>query len=50
LRGNPPLVVDGSGSTVTDPNRWQPLQIDHMISQNGIPVTNGVQKNGTAPQ
>jgi hypothetical protein len=26
-----------------DPNRWQPLQIEHMISQNGIPVTNGVQ-------
>jgi len=40
---NPPLVVDGSTITMTDPNRWQPLQIAHMISQNGIPVTNGVQ-------
>ena len=40
---NPPLVVAGSGATLTDPNRWQPLQIEHMISQNGIPVTNGVQ-------
>jgi len=40
---NAPLVVDGAGSTMTDPNRWQPLQIAHMISQNGIPVTNGVQ-------
>ncbi len=40
---NPPLVVAGSGTTMTDPNRWQPLQIAHMISQNGIPVTNGVQ-------
>ena len=30
--------------TMTDPNRWQPLQIEHMISQNGIPVTNGVQQ------
>ena len=40
---NPPLVVDGSAITMTDPNRWQPLQIAHMISQNGIPVTNGVQ-------
>ena len=29
---------------MTDPNRWQPLQIEHMISQNGIPVTNGVQQ------
>jgi hypothetical protein len=42
---NPPLVVNKSGTTMTDPNRWQPLQIEHMISQNGIPVTNGVQQN-----
>jgi hypothetical protein len=41
---NPPLVVAKSGTTMTDPNRWQPLQIEHMISQNGIPVTNGVQQ------
>ncbi len=41
---NPPLAVAGSGTTMTDPNRWQPLQIEHMISQNGIPVTNGVQQ------
>jgi hypothetical protein len=41
---NPPLVVAGLGATMTDPNRWQPLQIEHMISQNGIPVTNGVQQ------
>ena len=41
---NPPLVVAESGTTMTDPNRWQPLQIEHMISQNGIPVTNGVQQ------
>jgi hypothetical protein len=40
---NPPLVVASPGTTMTDPNRWQPLQIEHMISQNGIPVTNGVQ-------
>ena len=42
---NPPLVVAQPGTTMTDPNRWQPLQILHMISQNGIPVTNGVQQN-----
>jgi hypothetical protein len=42
---NPPLVVNQPGATMTDPNRWQPLQIEHMISQNGIPVTNGVQQN-----
>ena len=41
---NPPLVVAQSGITMTDPNRWQPLQIEHMISQNGIPVVNGVQQ------
>ncbi len=41
---NPPLVVNTPGTTMTDPNRWQPLQIEHMISQNGIPVTNGVQQ------
>jgi Domain of unknown function (DUF6851)/VCPO second helical-bundle domain len=41
---NPPLVVDQPGTIMTDPNRWQPLQIAHMISQNGIPVTNGVQQ------
>ena len=29
---------------MTDPNRWQPLQLENMISQNGIPVENGVQQ------
>jgi hypothetical protein len=29
---------------MTDPNRWQPLQLEHMISQNGIPIENGVQQ------
>jgi hypothetical protein len=42
---NQPLVVKNAGATMADPNRWQPLQIEHMISQNGIPVTNGVQQN-----
>jgi hypothetical protein len=41
---NPPLVVNRPGTTLVDPNRWQPLQLEHMISQNGIPVTNGVQQ------
>ncbi len=35
---NPPLVVAESGTTMVDPNRWQPLQLEQMISQNGIPV------------
>jgi hypothetical protein len=41
---NGPLVVAQPGTVLSDPNRWQPLQIEHMISQNGIPVTNGVQQ------
>ena len=41
---NPPLVVAKPGTTMADPNRWQPLQIEHMISQNGIPVVNGIQQ------
>ncbi|MBF8290751.1 MAG: hypothetical protein HW391_1719, partial [Chloroflexi bacterium] len=41
---NPPLVVAESGTTLSDPNRWQPLQLAHMISQNGIPIENGVQQ------
>ena len=41
---NPPLTVAQPGTVMVDPNRWQPLQIEHMISQNGIPVTNGVQQ------
>ena len=41
---NPPLVVAKPGITLVDPNRWQPLQIEHMLSQNGIPLTNGVQQ------
>jgi hypothetical protein len=41
---NAPLVVNKPGITLVDPNRWQPLQLEHMISQNGIPITNGVQQ------
>ena len=41
---NGPLVVNKPGTTMIDPNRWQPLQLEHMISQNGIPIDNGVQQ------
>ncbi len=41
---NGPLVVSASGTTMSDPNRWQPLQLEDMISQNGIPIANGVQE------
>lgn len=36
---NPPLIVDQPGAgDLVDPNRWQPLQLEEMVSQNGIPV------------
>ena len=41
---NPPLVVAESGTTLVDPNRWQPLQIENMVSQNGILLASGVQE------
>jgi hypothetical protein len=41
---NPPLVVRASGTTMIDPNRWQPLAIENMVSQNGIQLDNGVQE------
>lgn len=42
---NPPLIVAESGAgDVVDPNRWQPLQLEFMVSQNGIPIENGVQQ------
>jgi len=41
---NEALVVSGRGTTMADPNRWQPLQLEDMISQNGIPIQDGVQE------
>jgi hypothetical protein len=41
---NDALTVDASGTDMIDPNRWQPLQIEEMISQNGIAVENGTQE------
>lgn len=41
---NAPLVVNDSGTAMEDPNRWQPLQIDNMVSQNGIRLDTGVQE------
>jgi hypothetical protein len=33
---NDPLPVAASGATMTDPNRWQPLEIANMMAQNNI--------------
>ena len=40
---NPPLVVDRPGTEMTDPNRWQPLELEVMEAQNGIPLEDTVQ-------
>jgi hypothetical protein len=40
---NPPLVVDRSGTTMADPNRWQPLELEVMVAQNGLPLDETVQ-------
>ena len=34
---NLPLVLAESGTTLTDPNRWQPLQFEQTFAQNGLP-------------
>ena len=41
---NEPLIVALPGSKVGDPNRWQPLALSVAISQNGIPIADGIQK------
>jgi hypothetical protein len=40
---NPPLVVDEPGVEVVDPGFFQLLNLSEAITQNGIPVTAGVQ-------
>ena len=40
---NPPLVVDRPGTAMTDPNRWQPLELEVMEAQNGIPLEDTIQ-------
>jgi len=42
---NPPLVVESSEPIrIEDPNRWQPLQLEQPVSQNGIPIDDAVQQ------
>lgn len=40
---NDPLVVAEPGTLMRDPNRWQPLELESMIAQNGIPLDQTVQ-------
>ena len=40
---NPPLIVALPDISMVDPNRWQPLQIEYLVSQNGVVLPSGVQ-------
>ncbi len=40
---NAPLIVAESGADMVDPNRWQPLELDVMVAQNGTPLDETVQ-------
>lgn len=35
---NQPLVLAFDGTTMNDPNRWQPLAFDYLVDQNGIVI------------
>jgi hypothetical protein len=40
---NDPLIVKQPGTVMNDPNRWQPLALDVIITQNGIQLPDKVQ-------
>jgi hypothetical protein len=40
---NDPLVVADPGTTMRDPNAWQPLLLGQQIAQNGLPIAGNVQ-------
>ena len=40
---NEPLEVAKPGTTMRDPNRWQPLSLAKQLSQNGLPIPGQVQ-------
>ncbi len=41
---NPPLVFDGPGAPLKDPERWQPINLSVAATQNGIILPSGVQE------
>jgi hypothetical protein len=41
---NDPMVVQEGGAVMRDPNRWQPLALDRLIAQNGLPIPGKVQR------
>jgi hypothetical protein len=40
---NAPLVVSEPGGKMRDPNSWQPLALERIVAQNGIPQPGSVQ-------
>jgi hypothetical protein len=40
---NAPMVIDLPGTTMNDPNHWQPLAFDYLVLQNGIVIGQAVQ-------
>jgi len=43
LPKNRPLIVKRPGARMKAPDRWQPLALDEQVSQNGVPIPEGVQ-------
>jgi hypothetical protein len=41
---NDPLVVKAGGASMRDPSRWQPLALDQLVAQNGVPIPGKVQR------
>jgi hypothetical protein len=41
---NDPLVVKTGEIEMRDPNRWQPLALDQIVAQNGVPIPGKVQR------
>jgi hypothetical protein len=40
---NEPLVVEEGGAVMHDPTLWQPLALDRLVAQNGLPIPGTVQ-------
>jgi hypothetical protein len=40
---NEPMIVADPGTVMRDPNRWQPLALEQLVAQNGLPIPGSVQ-------
>jgi PAP2 superfamily len=40
---NEPLLVEEGGAAMHDPTLWQPLALDQIVAQNGVPIPGSVQ-------